>query len=163
VPADLYIIDANVLIEAANKYYAFGVVPRFWDWLDEQAEAGTVRSVSMVAEEIDAPPELVEWVKEREGRDLFIDVSDPAIQKEYKKLAATIIAGEFGPEHIAKFLNGADLWIIASALVHKATVVTQEVPVGPGSKKIKIPDVCRRVEIAYIDTFTFLGELDATF
>lgn len=33
-----YLIDANVLIEAKNRYYAFDIAPGFWKWLDR---AGT--------------------------------------------------------------------------------------------------------------------------
>lgn len=31
----MYLIDANVLIEAKNRYYAFDIAPGFWAWLDQ--------------------------------------------------------------------------------------------------------------------------------
>jgi predicted nucleic acid-binding protein len=30
----MYLVDANVLIEAKNRYYAFDIAPGFWKWLD---------------------------------------------------------------------------------------------------------------------------------
>jgi Domain of unknown function (DUF4411) len=161
VAADVYIIDANVMIEAASVYYAFDRVPRFWEWLTEQCTSGKVRSVSLVKDEVTSPAELVAWLKEREAEGLLLDSSDPAIQTEFRRMATWVISQGFGPEHVAKFLDGADLWIIAAASVHGATVVTQEKSVGSGSKKIKIPDVCSAFRVTCANTFTLMDELDA--
>lgn len=29
----MFLIDANILIEAKNRYYAFDLAPGFWEWL----------------------------------------------------------------------------------------------------------------------------------
>ena len=39
-----YLVDANVLIEAKNRYYAFDIAPGFWKWLDQAHAQGTVSS-----------------------------------------------------------------------------------------------------------------------
>ena len=39
-----YLVDANVLIEAKNRYYAFDIAPGFWKWLDQAHAQGTVFS-----------------------------------------------------------------------------------------------------------------------
>jgi len=31
----MFLVDANVLIEAKNRYYAFDIAPGFWAWLDQ--------------------------------------------------------------------------------------------------------------------------------
>ena len=158
-----YIVDANVLIEAANSYYSFDSVPGFWAWLTEECLNESIQSASMVSEEVESPPELVEWLEERETEGFLIDVSDPEIQAEYQRLAAWVIDQDFGPEHVAKFLDGADLWIIAAAKVTGATVVTQETLAGAGTKKIKIPNVCAVFDVECINTFTMIGEKEARF
>lgn len=158
-----YIVDASVLIEAANAYYSFESVPGFWEWLTEQGVNESIRSASMVGEEVEYPPQLVEWLEERETEGFLIDVSEPEIQAEYQKMAAWVIEQNFGPEHVAKFLDGADLWIIAAAKVTGATVVTQETLAGAGTKKIKIPNVCAVFEVDCINTFTMIGEKQARF
>ena len=33
----LYLLDANVLIDANRDYYPLGRVPEFWDWLIDRA------------------------------------------------------------------------------------------------------------------------------
>ena len=158
-----YIIDANTLIEAANVYYTFKRVPGFWQWMAEQCTNGTIRSASMVKDEIEFPTELVEWVAEREAEYFFIDVSSPAIQKVFKKVANWVMAQNFGPEHKAKFLNGADPWIIAATKVLNCKVVTQEKSGGANTKKVKIPDVCAAVGVECINTFAMTDELNASF
>lgn len=160
---DLFIIDANVLLEAANTYYSFDRVPGFWEWLASATRAGQVRSVSLVADEIVYPDELVEWVDELADDGLFLDVSDDAIQASFAEVADWVVRNPFGPEHIAKFLDGADPWIIAASRVLSATVVTQESPLGPGTKKVKIPNVSDQFGVPWINTFDMLNRLGAKF
>ncbi len=159
--ANLHIIDANVMLEAANRYYSFNLVPGFWNWLAEQSYAGTVRSASMVKDEIDYPLELVAWVKERVAEGFFVDVSEPAIQDKCREVADWVLAQNFGPEHVARFLDGADPWIISTAAALKATVVSQEIATGTGSKKIKIPNVCQVFGVQCIDTLAMLKSMGA--
>ena len=49
-----YLIDADVLIEAEDRYYGFAFCPGFWDWLSQQKVVGTVLSVKAVGDEISA-------------------------------------------------------------------------------------------------------------
>lgn len=161
--AEVYLIDANVMMQAANTYYSFDHVPGFWDWLSSKIEDGTIRTASLVADEVDYPAALVDWIDAQEQHGFYIDVSDPQIQTQYAAVAAWVVNEPFGPEHIAKFLNGADPWIIAAAAVSGGTVVTQEQPVGVGSKKVKIPNVCQQFGVACMNTFDLLAELKATF
>ena len=39
-----YLLDANVLIEAKNRYYGLDFCPAFWDWLIAMNLAGQVTS-----------------------------------------------------------------------------------------------------------------------
>lgn len=48
-----YVLDANVFIEAAHRYYAFDLVPRFWDSLLHHAEDGVIGSIDRVKQELD--------------------------------------------------------------------------------------------------------------
>lgn len=161
--ADLYLLDTNVFLEAATVYYRMDRVPGFWSWLEEEASDGRLRSVSMVQEEVEFPDEVVEWLAEREEEGFFIDISEIKIQEAYRDLAGSIVSQNFGPQHVAKFLGGADLWIVAAAQVYDATVVTQEDLVDGSSKKIKIPNVCQVHSIPCMDTFGLIEALDASF
>ena len=61
------------------------------------------------------------------------------------------------PSHQASaFLGGADPWVIAQALCDGSTVVTHESHAGPGSKKVKIPNVCEAFGVRYIKIYDLL-------
>ncbi len=48
-----YVLDANVFIEAARRYYAFDLVPRFWESLIHHAAKGRIESIDRVKQELD--------------------------------------------------------------------------------------------------------------
>jgi hypothetical protein len=39
----LYLLDANILITAANTYYGISRIPEFWSWLGHQAASGRIK------------------------------------------------------------------------------------------------------------------------
>ena len=48
----IYLLDANVLIDANRDYYPFGRVPEFWEWLAHVGESGHVKIPIEVYEEV---------------------------------------------------------------------------------------------------------------
>lgn len=158
-----YLLDANTYIQATNAYYDMAVCPAYWDWLDRQFADGSVGSVSLVHEELKTfGDELSNWVKERKAH--FLEVSDEATQASFADVAeyAAGLAG-LKPGSLEDFLQGADPWLIAKAKVLGAVVVTHEVLVPESSKKIKIPNVCRKFGVEYMSTFQLLKVLKARF
>ncbi|GAG59247.1 unnamed protein product [marine sediment metagenome] len=60
----LYLLDANVLIDANRDYYPIERVPEFWEWLENAGENGNVKIPLEVYEEIsDGQDELANWAK----------------------------------------------------------------------------------------------------
>ncbi|MDO8872689.1 MAG: DUF4411 family protein, partial [Methanoregula sp.] len=53
-PHPIFLLDANVFIEAARRYYAFRIAPGYWDGLILHAGRGPVRSI------VDTPTTKVE-------------------------------------------------------------------------------------------------------
>lgn len=67
------LLDANVFIEAKNRYYGFDLVPAFWSWIEQQATSGEIASTDMVYDELeDGGDDLAQWVKAR--RELIFHV-----------------------------------------------------------------------------------------
>ncbi|MFC2993599.1 DUF4411 family protein [Halomonas tibetensis] len=52
---------------------------------------------------------------------------------------------------------------MAKAKAIGAQVVTNEARVGPGSKKVKVPNVCDQFQVACLDTYDLLDTLRARF
>lgn len=48
----MYLLDANIFIQAKNRHYAFDVVPGFWRWLERAHGIGIAGSVERVREEL---------------------------------------------------------------------------------------------------------------
>jgi hypothetical protein len=155
-----YCLDANIFIQAKNLYYHFDICPGFWDWLDQQA--GTVISILPICEELESGDDrLKEWAAARKKSIFFADVTDMAVQEAFRKIAAHVVE-EYEPQHAAKFLDGADPWLIAFAQVHGCTVVTGE-RFSPGARKVKIPNICEQFGVHSTDSFTMLRSLSACF
>jgi Domain of unknown function (DUF4411) len=81
----LYLLDANILITAANTYYGFKRVPEFWGWLEHQATSGCVKMPLEMYEEIlegrKENDELLDWAKEDKVRAalVFNETSKPEL------------------------------------------------------------------------------------
>lgn len=50
----MYLLDANVFIQAQKLHYGLDFCPAFWDWLVAQNAAGHVFSIQKVGDEIGA-------------------------------------------------------------------------------------------------------------
>lgn len=48
----LYLLDANVLIDANRDYYPIGRIPEFWEWLVEMGSENQVKVPIEVYEEV---------------------------------------------------------------------------------------------------------------
>jgi hypothetical protein len=157
-----YCLDANVLIQAKNGPYGFDIVPGFWDWLEQSAEDGIIYTTRAVYDEIqDGNDELASWVKNRRTSSMFVD-PDERVQHAFRDIADFVVT-EYPNERSEPFLAGADPWVIAQARVDGSIVVTHEVLVPATSIKVKIPNVCQRFSVQYIDTYRMLRETGASF
>jgi hypothetical protein len=81
----------------------------------------------------------------------------------FAPIANYVQLATYKPEAKAKFLSGADPWLIAKAQITGTTVVTHEVS-SPGSKKrVTIPDVCDTFGVKYIAPYEVLRSMAASF
>jgi hypothetical protein len=156
-------LDSNSYIEAKSRYYQMDFCPAYWDWLDHQFTAGELGSINIVYDELKGfNDELSVWIKER--KDQFCDVSDDTTQNQFIEIAEYVSTLEnMKPGNIENFLAKADPWLIAKAKVLNAVVVTQETLVDENAKKVKIPNVCIKFGVEYINTFQLLQRLNACF
>jgi len=161
VVGNKYCIDANVLIQAWQKYYNPKFCPDYWDVLIELGKQAVIFIPGMVYEEIvRTEDDLSKWLKN--SKIPIHKISEPVtlcLQKIYLN----------NPVHKnlvdnTKARSLADPWVIAHALNENATVVTKEEKVTAlNSAKIKIPNVCENMGIRWINDFEFIQELDIQF
>jgi Domain of unknown function (DUF4411) len=160
-----YLLDANTLIEAKNRYYRMTVCPAYWNWVQRSHGAGVVSSIEPVGLELRrGNDELAEWAKNQAG--LFLPVSDEATQQAFAQVAAHVAsqASAMKTGALEEFLDGADPWLIAKAIsTQDAVIVTHEQFNLQMRRKYSIPNVCQHFGVAWIDTFELLTQTDARF
>lgn len=157
----MYLLDTDVFIQAKNLHYGLDFCPAFWDWIDGQQEAGAVRSIEKVQEELVAGgDELADWAQAR-GSDLFLRPDDATLPS--LRAASTWASGAgYDPGAVNIFLQAADYYLVAHAHAIGAVVVTHEVP-SESIRKIKIPDACIGIGVRCINPFQMLRTEGARF
>ena len=156
-----YLLDANVFIEAKNRYYGLDFCPAFWDWLDSENAAGRVFSIEKVGDELAAvADDLSIWAAAR-GSAFFLPV-EPAMLDALRRVSFWATGQRFEPSAVTTFLQAADYYLVGQALALGYTVVTQELP-SPSLRKIKIPDVCVGLGIRRVSPFEMLRNRRARF
>jgi len=156
-----YLLDSNVLIQAKNLHYGFDFCPAFWDWIDAAHAAGTVYSVNSVrAELVAGNDDLATWAQQR-PRSFFIAPSAATVPSLQSTSIWASSAG-YEPAAVTTFLQIADYYLVAQALEHQYTVVTHEV-VANTLKRIKIPNACLGLNVAYVTPYAMLRSEGAKF
>ena len=124
----LYLLDANVLIDANRDYYPIQRVPEFWDWLFEMGRHGSIKVPEEIYEEIVTPPsrrpdELAEWLKSH--KDTMV-LDEQVSQELVARAIEQGYAQDLTDEEVEKV--GRDPFLIAYALADfpNRCVVTTE-------------------------------------
>lgn len=155
-------LDSDVFIQARRIYYPFDVFPGFWKFLIQQSDRKIIKSPYEVFRELaNFGDELSNWVKVYRDGNLFYD-PDECVQ-EYLREIVDYVNDNYQEAQAREFLDDADPWAIAHAAADNGIVVTLEVPVGPESFKVKIPNICREFNVSCTTTFQMLRELGAEF
>jgi predicted nucleic acid-binding protein len=166
--ARIYCLDANVLIEAWQKYYAPEICPDYWEILNTLGSQGIIFLPEEVKNEIvvaddkeKTEDDLSKWLKRS-----TIPIHKPTAQ--VIKCWQNIL--QANPLHqllvdSARGRSLADPWVISHALSKNATVVTKENPITSmnAKKPVTIPNVCDNMGIRWINDFTFIKELGLIF
>lgn len=155
-----YLLDANVFIEAANRYYAFDLVPTFWTELISKNSTGSIGSIDRIRAEIEnGNNALATWVVQQFAQG-FSSSNTTIVVTEYSRI---INWAQNNPQFTqiakAEFAAVADGWLVAYALAHKHTVVTHEILAPNIQNRIKIPNVCVAFNVPYCNTFEMLRAL----
>ncbi|MGI8553865.1 MAG: DUF4411 family protein [Dehalococcoidia bacterium] len=157
-----YWLDSNIFISSKNGPYGFDIAPGFWTFIEAEAHNGTISSTTLVYQELtyDNDDELSTWVKQR--RNLLFLEPDEAVQTTFSRIA-DYVKHRYDEANAAKFLGGADPWVIAHAGTHGGTVVTMEARVPSNSLKVKIPNVCDQFRVPSVGLYDMLRNLRASF
>jgi hypothetical protein len=157
----LYLLDANVLIDAARDYYSFEMVPEFWEWLQHHGTTGNVKVPLEIFEEITGgSDELAAWLQTDAARDalLLVDEAEPEV---VNRVVQEGYAVDLTDREIIEL--GRDPFLISYAVPSPAErcVVSTEAP-KPSARRQnrKVPDVCSTFGVSCYNTFELLRQLN---
>ena len=162
----IYVLDANVFIEAKRHYYPFDLVPflhRFWEILVRHALDGRVLSIDRVKKELlEEKDELSEWAK-KDFSHAFASTNEKIVLEAYAEVIGWVQAHPRYYGYVkAKYAaaDEPDAWLIAYAKAKAhCVVVTHEVLAPYAKKEVKIPDVCQGLNVPCVNTFQMLRAL----
>lgn len=160
----MYLLDANVFINAYRDYYSFDLVPNFWNRLVSLAGNSQICSIDKIKEELCTdeknPDDLHIWsAQEFEAHFKATDATD--VIEAYSEIQIWAMSNpQFTPYAKSEFASNADAWLISYAKAKGATVVTHEAFNRETKKRILIPVVCNQFGIPYVNTFEMLRRLE---
>jgi hypothetical protein len=156
-----YLLDANVLMQAAKEHYGFDICPGFWDFLKAANARGEVFSTQKVLEECQRKDDqLRAWANEL-GTDFFLP-EDARTMVAMSDVSATLEARDYTKAAIRAFMGDADPFLIAFAKAHGHILVTHE-GLFDSAQKVRMPPVCDALGVRYTRTWPMLRELGAGF
>lgn len=157
----IYLLDANVLIDANRDYYRIGSVDEFWEWLVHYGEQGNVKIPLEIYEELKVgKDELAVWAKDSQT-EAALKFDEEVNVELVRKVTDEGYAEDLSDTEIPKV--GRDPFFIAYALVNPAerTIVTTERSKPKQQRANRhIPDVCAQFGIQSLNAYEFTRLLD---
>src|SRR6266480_4798468 len=130
----MHCIDTSGWLDGWTRYYPRDVFPGVWDAIEEKVTTREIISSEEVYVELaKQDDDLHEWIKAR--KQMLV-----APEKPIQEIVAQLLGKYPRLVDTLKNRSQADPFVIATAIFHKATVVTGELH-GTASRP-RIPDVC---------------------
>lgn len=164
---EIFLMDSNTFITPYQQYYAFDLVPAYWNQLITHINSGKIVVLDVVKNElIKGNDDLTTWINGLSGLQV-ISTHDQGTMNCYARVIQylqTCGFYKFNAVNTWSQVTVADPWLIASAMKNCYTLVTEEKPSGGLNKKqpnssAKIPDVARGLGVPTIDIFAMMRRL----
>ena len=157
----LYLLDANVLITAANGLFQLDRVPQFWSWLERMGTDGRIAVPVEIWEEFkDGQDLLGAWARTPSTKSALL-LNEEAQPRLVSEVVARGYADDLDDTEIAEV--GRDPFLISYAYAAEAerAVVTGEAS-RPGRRRgrRKVPDVCLDLGVRCLNVVELINELD---
>jgi len=151
-----YCIDSSSLIRAAHEVYPNKVFPSLWQAMDAELGSKVLAPMAVFDECTKKQQWLNVWLKPRKSR---FSKPAPGVTENYK----AILAKHPKLVNQKKLSCSADPWVIAMALTHGLTVVSDEKPRTRGKKTIHQVCAALVVPVPSITVVEMLEALGWTF
>jgi hypothetical protein len=148
----LYLLDANILITAANTYYGISRVPEFWSCLQHQGTSGRIKIPIEMYEEVlegrKEDDELLDWAKNDANR-AALRFDEASRLDLVRRVVRQGYASDLTDDEVEKL--GRDPFLISYGLVDvNRCIATTEVS-KPSKRRHNrhVPDVCQSLSVKW--------------
>ena len=158
----LFLLDANVLIDANRDYYGIGNVPEFWEWLVYHGKQGNIKIPIEIYEELkNGTDRLAAWAKREETKGALLLDEEVEISL-VQKVVNEGYADDLDDTEVEKL--GRDAFFISYALLptveNQRCIVTTETSKPSRTRANRhIPDVCDTFGILWINSYELFKSL----
>ena len=163
----MYILDTSIFVESARRYYAFDLVPGFWNALLDRAEQKEIGSIDRVLQELQRGKEndAVRLWAEKQRADAKFEFASTKTEPVLAAYGKIIRWANENPQYKLNAKNEfakddiADAWLVAYVKACDGTVVTNEKDEPNAKRRILIPNVCEEFGVSYMDQFEMMRKL----
>lgn len=155
-----YVLDANVFIEPAKKYYAFDLVPKYWNYLCTCVENGMMCSIDKVRDELLQDQQLINWANTKFPR--WESTKNAEAVNEFRNITEFFKSNQHytkGAKDNFANKSKADAWVISYAKINNCIVVTDERWNQERRRQIPIPNACNILGVEWIGIIEMLQSL----
>lgn len=157
----LYLIDANVLIDANRDYYPIDRIPEFWSWLLHMGSGGRIKIPREIFDEITGDSAgLPHWLRGAGSKEALL-LDEDASPALVSRVVYDGYAPDLTDDEIEKL--GRDPFLIAYGLVApdvRCVVTTETSKPSKLRANRHVPDVCKVLGVPCCNTFAMLRNLD---
>ncbi|MEP6832228.1 MAG: DUF4411 family protein [Gemmatimonas sp.] len=156
----LFLLDTNVLIDAARDYYPLEMVPEFWDWLVYQGTIGNIKMPLEIYEEgCDGNDQLAAWL-----RSSVVKAALVLAEEVRPDTVSYVVINGYAPDLTdADIITmGRDPFLIAYGLadvIGRCIVTTESSRPTRRRANRHVPDVCSGFGLACCNTFEMTRRL----
>lgn len=161
IASDMYSIDTNVFIDIwcppESNIYSKDRMPELWKHIESLIEAGRIVATKEVYDELEnhASPDLKDWLENHKS---MFQLTDQQIG--YADNIINTLYSEYKEGYRPQVQDAADPFVVATALCHNATVLSQENTQQPHDPKQvngpKIPTVCDAYNVPCVNIEHFI-------
>lgn len=157
----MYIIDTNAIVDFYDRYYCPDVFPSLSEDLSAISTQNRVFLISQVNDELETNLHADSF----DAFSLLNLITLPENQLVQQKVAeiTSHLQSSSSPKLVRNFLSGADVYLIAHAMVHNKKIITNERGQYNTSSKIYIPAVARDFGVEALELVDFFRQEGLTY
>ena len=156
-----YLLDTDVFVTGKRDHYGFDFCSGFWKALVKGHALNRIYSIEPVKKELlVGKDDLTAWVKESPPSSFFKKTDDVAVLTVFADVSTWVSENaQFTEAAKAKFLSGADPWLVAYANANEFVIVSYEVSSAESKASIKLPDVATQFGVDCVLPSEMMREL----